>query len=41
MSDKSFKTMQKMKPIVTDTYDFPTLVGEGYFYVDTLNKELL
>ena len=31
----------KMKPIVTDTYDFPTLVGEGYVYVDTLNMELL
>ena len=23
-----------MKPIVTDTYDFPTLVEEGYVYVD-------
>ena len=23
-----------MKPIVTDTYDFPTLIGEGYVYVD-------
>lgn len=23
-----------MKPIITDTYDFPTLVGEGYVYVD-------
>jgi len=23
-----------MKPIVTDTYDFPTLIGEGYAYVD-------
>lgn len=23
-----------MKPIVTDTYDFPTLVGNGYVYVD-------
>ena len=23
-----------MKPIVTDTYDFPTLVGKGYVYVD-------
>lgn len=26
MSDKSFNTMQKMKPIVTDTYDFPVLM---------------
>ena len=26
--------MQRIKPIVTDTYDFPTLVGEGYVYVD-------
>ena len=24
----------KMKPIVTDTYDFPTLIREGYVYVD-------
>ena len=23
-----------MKPIVTDTYDFPTLIREGYLYVD-------
>ena len=25
---------ERMKPIVTDTHDFPTLVGEGYVYVD-------
>ena len=24
----------KIKPIVTDTYDFPTLIREGYVYVD-------
>ena len=23
-----------MKPIITDTYDFPTLIREGYVYVD-------
>lgn len=23
-----------MKPIVTDTYDFPTLIRRGYVYVD-------
>ena len=26
----------RMKPIVTDTYDFPTLVGERYVYVDKM-----
>lgn len=26
--------MSKLKPIVTDTYDFPTLIREGYVYVD-------
>jgi len=26
--------MSKLKPIVTDTYDFPTLIEEGYVYVD-------
>ena len=26
--------MSKLKPIVTDTYDFPTLIRRGYVYVD-------
>jgi len=26
--------MRNMKLVVTDTYDFPTLIGEGYVYVD-------
>ena len=26
--------MSKLKPIVTDTYDFPTLIKRGYVYVD-------
>ena len=26
--------MSKLKPIVTDTYDFPTLIRDGYVYVD-------
>ena len=30
-----------MKPIVTDTYYFPTLIGDGYVYYDTLNSRVL
>lgn len=30
----------EIMPIVTDTYDFPTLVGEGYVYVDRVDARI-